>query len=238
VRANVLILLLVGATCAAPTSPVELIPTSSAVIADCEIELGNTYCDEAKAKASARVCESRLTSAEKAGCDPQEGCLATYEPKRPGTCAAGRTYNSLSECAAPVADNCSFYRSCLDAAHPCGAEGYALGFGEPFCYLFIDRRAEFSPAGQRWLQRVRTCLQEHLAHMVAGSVASCDELADKAFASHTICYTELGNSFCDLPNEDVSTLSELLLPYLGNPRVTPQIEDVASICAKRSDGGP
>jgi hypothetical protein len=134
----------------------------------------------------------------------------------------------------PVEDNCAFYRSCLEAAHPCGDGGYALGFGEPLCYLFIDHRGDFSPAGQRWLQRVRTCLQRSLAPLVAGSVASCDALADEAFASHTSCYTDPENSFCDLGNDDVNALTNLLLPYLDNPRVTPQIEDVAAICSERS----
>ena len=68
----------------------------------------------------------------------------------------------------------------------------------------------------------------------ASPVASCDALADEAFASHTTCYTEPDNSFCDLGSADVSALTNLLLPYLSNPRVPPQIEAVSTICAQRA----
>ncbi len=213
---------------------VSLVPTSAAVIAACAAELGTTFCTPAAAAKAAQACSARLTPAEQASCDPAGGCLVPYTPTRPGTCVAGPTYTALPQCATPVADDCAFYRSCLDAAHPCGAGGYALGFGEPICYSFIDHRAEFSPAGQQWLRGVRTCLQHALAARVAGPVTSCEDLADEAFASHTACYTAPGNSFCALPQTDVTHLAKLLLPYFDDPRVSAQIEAVAAICAAPS----
>lgn len=228
------IMLFAASGCGAPSSPVELIPTSPEVLAACAGELGTTYCALGDANAAARACGARLTPAERAHCDPARGCLVPYVPTRVGTCAPERTYSTPSRCATPVADNCAFYRSCLEAAHPCGANGYALGFGEPLCYLFIDHRDEFTPAGQRWLQGVRTCLQRSLATLVTSPVASCDALADQAFASHTDCYTVPDNSFCALQPEDFNSLTALLLPYLHNPRVTAQIQAVSAICAHRS----
>jgi hypothetical protein len=238
-------ILLALPACSAPASPpdggaggadagpaaVELIPTSPDVLASCAAQLDRTFCTPAEAQAAAQTCEAGLTAAEKASCDPDAGCLVPYAPERPGACAPGPTYPSLAQCATPVVDNCAFYRSCLEAAHPCGDSGYALGFGEPLCYLFIDRRDRFTPAGQRWLEGVRTCLQKALAPLVAGPVTSCDALADEAYASHTTCYTEPDNSFCALASQDVIALTGLVLPYLQNPRVAAQVHAVNAICA-------
>lgn len=145
----------------------------------------------------------------------------------------GPTYASPAACVTPVADNCAFYRACLEAAHPCGAQGYALGFGEPLCYLFIARRDEFTPAGQRWLRGVRTCLQRELAALSARSDLTCDALADAAYASHTTCYTAADNSFCALPPVDVVRLASIVGPYLRDPRANAQTREVAAICANR-----
>ncbi len=213
---------------------VELVPTSSAILETCAAELGATFCASADALAAAQACIARLTPDQRAGCDAVLGCLVDYAPARAGACVSGPTYASLAACATPVADNCAFYRACLEPAHPCGAAGYALGFGEPLCYLFIDHRSDFTPAGQLWLQGVRTCLQRALSVEMATPVTSCDALADTAFASHTSCYTQADNSFCQLSETDVAALEALVVPYLDNPRVGAQISAVAAICAAKA----
>ena len=214
---------------------IELVPTSDAVLAACADELDRTYCADADALAAANACAAKLTSTERASCDPERGCVVAYEATRQGACTPGPTYPSVAQCAAPVEDDCAFYAACLEAAHPCGGSGYALGFGEPLCYRFIDRRDRFTPAGQAWLRGVRTCLQRALAPLVSEPVASCDALADAAFASHTRCYTEPDGSFCSLASADVLALTGLLFPYLGDPRVKAQIAAVSAVCA---DAGP
>jgi hypothetical protein len=216
----------------APNVAVELVPTTSAVLSRCAGELGATYCSPAAALAAARACRARLSADERAACDAARGCLTPYTPTRAGACVAGATYPAAARCATPVEDSCAFYRGCLDAAHPCGASGYALGFGEPLCYLFIDRRGEFSPAGQRWLRGVRTCLQRSLAALSARPAASCASLADEAYASHAPCYTAADNSFCTLPPEDQGRLAILLRPYFSDPRVSAQIRAVTEVCAR------
>lgn len=210
---------------------VALVPTTPAVTLRCASELGTTWCSPAAALAAVRACRARLTADERMACDSERGCVAPYTPTRAGPCVQGPTYPTLAACATPVEDDCAFYRACLEASHPCGATGYALGFGEPLCFLFIDRRASFSPAGQRWLRGVRTCLQRSLAALVSRPVASCDALADEAYASHTQCYTAADNSFCALPPGDVLRLATLLGPYLRDPRAAEQTRAVARICA-------
>ena len=69
---------------------------------------------------------------------------------------------------------------------------------------------------------------------MATPVTSCDALADAAFASHTSCYTQADNSFCQLPEADVAALEALVVPYLDNPRVGAQISAVAAVCAAKA----
>lgn len=213
------------------TTRVELVPTSPAVAARCATELAATWCSPTAALTAARQCRARLTAAERAACDPTRGCVAPYVPARATACVEGVTYSSPAMCSAPLADNCAFYRSCLEASHPCGEAGYALGFGELLCYLFIDHREEFTPDGQRWLREVRTCLQRSLAEISARPVMSCDALAGEAYASHTTCYTARDNSFCALPPPDVLRLASLLGPYLRDPRAMAQTRAVLASCS-------
>ena len=215
---------------------VELVPTASFVASRCAAELSQTWCSPAAARSAALACRARLTADERARSDTDRGCVTPYLPTRDGDCREGATYRDRAACATPVADNCAFYRACLDPALPCGDGGYALGFGEPLCYLFIDRRAQFTPEGQRWLRGVRTCLQRELAALAAAPPTTCDALADAAYASHTRCYTDAANSFCDLPPSDVLRLATLLGPYFRDPRVMAQSQAVAAICEARRMG--
>ena len=238
-------MLLAGAVACAATAPavpvgaadaaVILVPTSSAPLGPCAAELAATYCSAADAQAARAACVARLSVADVATCDPALGCLTLYSPTHAGPCVAGPTYSSASACASPVDDTCSFYRGCLEVAAPCGAEGYALAFGEPLCYVFLQHRDDFSPAGQHWLQSVRACLQRQLAVQLAQPATSCDALSAQAYASHTTCYTAPDDSFCALATGDVAALVAIVAPYLGNPQVAAQVGTVAGIC---SGNGP
>ena len=97
--------------------------------------------------------------------------------------------------------------------------------------VFVDHRDDFTPAGQRWLRDVRTCLQRELAALAAQPAMTCDTLADAAYASHTRCYTAPDNSFCTLPPVDVIRLVGLLGPYLSDPRAAAQTRAVSEHCA-------
>ncbi len=97
---------------------------------------------------------------------------------------------------------CDFYSSCAEAAVPCGASGYALGYGLANCRKFVQRQARFSAAGRAWILRVMACLQRFL---VAGPLTrqcglTCDALRTAAFGSHPACYVDSG--VCALPAAD------------------------------------
>ena len=124
-----------------------------------------------------------------------------------------------------------------ESAHPCGASGYALGFGERMCYAFVARRAEFSAAGQAWLRGVRTCLQRALVPLLPASTLACSALGDAAYASHAGCYTAADNSICDLPFTDVLTLAAVLSRDLLDPRAIRQMGEVAKTCLTVAPAG-
>jgi hypothetical protein len=132
-------------------------------------------------------------------------------------------------CDHPNGADCSFYRSCLDATHPCGDDGYALAYGERFCNAFITHREAFSSAGQRWLAGVRSCLQRELVPLLH-EPATCAAVQDKAYATHPGCYTAGDNGVCQLPIADLVELGRLLGDDLYTARALAQIRDVARTC--------
>lgn len=205
-----------------------LVSTSPKVSERCPSELAATYCTSAALSAAADTCRRRLSLDVTLSCS-RAGCLLPYATYR-DSCSAGPTYPSAAACARPVADDCAFYRSCLESAHPCGSSGYALGFGERLCYAFIARRAEFSAAGQAWLRGVRPCLQRALVPLLPASTLSCGSLGDTAYASHAGCYTAADNTLCDLPIADVLALANVLSLDLLDPRAIRQMAEVAKTC--------
>lgn len=205
-----------------------LVSTSPRVSERCPVELAATYCSATDANAAAESCRRRLPADVVAAC-PRTGCVLSYAAYR-DRCVAGATYPTAAACSTPVADDCAFYRACLENAHPCGASGYALGFGERMCYAFVARRAEFSAAGQAWLRGVRTCLQRALVPLLPASTRACSALGDAAYASHAGCYTAADNSICDLPFTDVLTLAAVLSRDLLDPRAIRQMGEVAKTC--------
>lgn len=131
------------------------------------------------------------------------------------TCSACQNRNILcqSACQNPP-KTCDFYSSCAEASVPCGASGYALGYGLKNCSKFMQRLSSFSSAGQAWIFRVMTCLQKFF---IDGPLLqcglTCDALKADAFGSHPTCYVDSG--VCDLPVGDwvqlVVTIREDLL---------------------------
>lgn len=212
-----------------------LVSTSPRVSERCPGELAATYCSATEVSAAADSCRRRLPPDVVAAC-PRTGCVQPYAAYR-DRCVAGATYPTATACRTPVADDCAFYRACLESAHPCGASGYALGFGERMCYAFVARRAEFSAAGQAWLRGVRTCLQRALVPLLPASTLACSALGDAAYASHAGCYTAADNSICDLPFTDVLTLAAVLSRDLLDPRAIRQMGEVAKTCLTVAPAG-
>ena len=209
--------------------PRALIPVAAAekaIAAACSAELDATYCTDASLRAATKRCVGKLGADVLASCGG--ACVAPFAPER-ASCRAGKTYPTAVACDAPVADDCAFYRACLEAATPCGDSGYALDFGERLCYAFIEDRASYTTRGQAWLRRVRACLQTAVVPALHEGLA-CGALEDAAYAAHAPCYTEKGNSICHLPVGDVVEIARVLGTTLLSSRGLVQIKQIATAC--------
>jgi hypothetical protein len=242
VALSLLLALSIGCSASAPASdeatneealgggpPQILVPVAGAekaIAAACAKELDATYCSNASLATASARCTAKLGADVLAACGGE--CLAAYSPSR-ASCRAGATYPTPAACDTPVADDCAFYRACLEASTPCGDGGYAVDFGERLCYAFVEDRASFTPRGQAWLRRIRTCLQTSIAPALHEGLA-CSALEDAAYAAHAPCYTQRGDSICHLPARDVIEIARVLGTTLLSSRGLAQIEEVATAC--------
>ncbi len=147
--------------------------------------------------------------------------------------ALSAVYADPAACRRPIVDDCSFYRECLESERPCGADGYALAFGERMCRVYLDQASEFSPAGQTWLRAVRSCLQNELVPELEART-TCDALEDRAYSSHARCYTRPEHSICDLDAKDRVTLLRVTGSELFTSRSLGQVKEVLAACLKSS----
>lgn len=92
----------------------------------------------------------------------------------------------------PIYRDCSFYSRCLEAAVPCGPNGYAIGTGLPYCLKFEEHYERFSLRGREWVWTTAYCLQTALIPVAnREKTMTCGEIHSFAFASHSGCYTQL-----------------------------------------------
>lgn len=111
-------------------------------------------------------------------------------------------------CYSPSGDSCEWYRNCLEKKYPCEvtSNGYAIRYAEKFCGLYDKRYSLFSSEGRKWVDAVRKCLQVSLVPLLRPWYSlTCQEIRQKAFASHTPCYLNPDKdapSICDLDCSD------------------------------------
>ncbi|OQR99324.1 hypothetical protein THRCLA_21850 [Thraustotheca clavata] len=109
------------------------------------------------------------------------------------------TPSNLSYCQSPERQTCTFYNNCLEMAHPCGANGYAMNFGSYYCKRFAAFANSFSPNGEEWMYNTMQCLQLQLVPVLNNATISCSQIKEYAFASHSKCYVHSGGpSICTL----------------------------------------
>lgn len=192
----------------------------------CREAAAKIFCTEAEARTALESCSRGGKSGR-----------AIVEA-RSGKCVKGLAYPTIASCGTPLETDCSYYAACLEKAIPCGAEGYALGFGEKYCTAF--RGAPLSPTGRKWAGRVMICLQRALAPSVVeaasfakapASATQCKAVFDHAFASHPACYTSKDDSVCFLPPQDLLTVLDTIgLREILTVRTGKQLTSTAGIC--------
>ncbi|KAJ3312153.1 hypothetical protein HDU76_002955 [Blyttiomyces sp. JEL0837] len=139
-------------------------------------------------------------------------------------------------CFNPVPHTCDFYFNCLDVAYPCGPDGYAQGYGGKFCRAFQKNANTLSDKAQQWMWSVMTCLQTSLVPKL-GQEMTCQAIHDFAFSTHTACYTQTGNSICDLsPFDWYKILNTIGFATLIQTDTLTFEAKIAGICAKHLVG--
>lgn len=219
-----------------------LVPVDERARQLCRDEMNRHYCTAAAAQRAAKACAGKIGARVAAdpcattGGAPGPGCVRTETVAEPCSGSAP-VYPTAASCEAPRARSCQFYSACLEPTRPCGDDGYALGYGERYCYAFKNTR--FSAKGEQWRDGVMMCLQEELvSHLKAtgpvggrGSDAVCRDIHDFAFASHPGCYTRPGRSICFLPPTDIAAVfSTIGLEAALDPRTQRQMREVVGTC--------
>ena len=121
-----------------------------------------------------------------------------------------------------LTERCSWYGSCLEQNIPCGDAGYALSYGKKYCDRFVAQSYTSSKTAA-WRDATLTCLQRSLAQSVANpKPASCNAIADDAFAQHVTCYTQQQASICDICSDSADDLLQIFttvdIPEYKDPR--------------------
>ena len=117
-----------------------------------------------------------------------------------------------SICKNPPLHNCDFYATCLEKAKPCGASGYALGFGKKYCDRYFADTG-FSAKGVAWVSRVGNCLQRALLKYGDPSnppKESCQQIYSIAYKSHPSCYVDGYPGICDLSFSDMANIRNVI----------------------------
>lgn len=167
-----------------------------------------------------------VTAGLATACSAESGDAATDE--------AALTAATRAACLNPPTRDCSFYTRCLETTKACGADGYALGYGDKYCSRFLANDG-FSREGVVWRDAVMVCLQRHLSRYLAPEDrATCEEITDGAFDDHPSCYTAPGEgapSICDLPPSDwLAVVDTIDAEDLISSRGRRQIEATARAC--------
>lgn len=137
----------------------------------------------------------------------------------------------FSQSCLPIEQDCSFYPRCLEAQVPCGPDGYALGFGLRYCNKFKEHHYSFSPRGRLWLWSTMKCLQNALIPVANGQVTmTCPEIRSFAITSHAPCYTQPGQSICQLPLTDWTRLFVIIVEELNDPATWALMLEVLNTC--------
>ena len=137
-----------------------------------------------------------------------DDCSCNVVSSTPNPYTSTPTTSLPPACYSPPGDSCDWYRKCLEKKYPCEdtSNAYAIRYAEKFCRLYGERYSLFSSDGRKWVDGVRKCLQVSLVPLLRPWYKlSCQEIRQRAFASHTPCYLNPDKdapSICDLSCSD------------------------------------
>lgn len=137
------------------------------------------------------------------------------------------------QCVNSLTPSCGVYDSCFAPACNCtGSDAkfeYFLNYGKKYCEIFLGLE-KLSGQGKVWRDGTLRCLQETIVPQLDG--CNCQKMQTTAFDSHVACYTQNGNSICDLPTGDWVDILNATDPLtaLTDQKSRKQMLEVAKIC--------
>lgn len=206
----------------------QLMPQNWTVRHSCPLQAQQLACGEAGITAQLSACQQNLPRWAAQHCAKDENACWQWRP------TGEQCYQTPAECSFPQPHTCHFYSNCLEQSQPCGETGYALDYGQPYCYRF-KALSGLTERGQQWRDRTMTCLQEALVTFVVPDMpVDCEVITDTAFDSHVQCYTQQPGDVCHLPVADIQQIVAQIEPRdLLTHRSLKQVLAVATICIER-----
>ncbi|KAL8576348.1 hypothetical protein ACOMHN_048915 [Nucella lapillus] len=105
--------------------------------------------------------------------------------------------------------DCQFYR-CFEDRLACGAKGYMLRFGLPYCTRFHTALRAFTAAGQVFVSDTGRCLTKALLPYYQQDQVDCHRLSHSAFDAISSCYA--ANGFCQIVQSNTAALVDVYQP--------------------------
>ena len=144
---------------------------------------------------------------------------------------------AIAQCVNTVAPSCQVYANCFAKICDCSKSPYEYftSYGEKYCKTFLDLNG-LSSDGRKWRDSTLRCLQENTYVMLppTGTPATCDckSIQLKAFDQHVACYTQPGNSICDLGAADWVKIADAAdaVTNLVDQKSRKQMLEVVKIC--------
>ena len=156
-----------------------------------------------------------------------------------GKFVSGNPHSLPPSCLTASATSCSFYNNCLEKTKPCGQDGFALGYGAPFCQKMSSTNggitAKFDSAGAQWLDGVVTCQQRTIIQSglleSEGPTHTCNAIKTESLRLSQQCF--ISNGFCDVVWANIVPLHDVVHAQntMFDTVAWTQICDAMAMCA-------
>ena len=123
-----------------------LIPLTSSTQRHCLLQAQAAACGEADIVLQQQQCQQTLPKFAAWRCAWNDHACWLIQP------TGEACYQNPMECAAPKANTCNFYSNCLERYQACGEQGYALNYGQKYCYQF-QALSTLTDTGRIWRDR-------------------------------------------------------------------------------------
>ncbi|XP_028396523.1 uncharacterized protein LOC114520456 isoform X2 [Dendronephthya gigantea] len=146
---------------------------------------------------------------KKCRCDPTKSESPAYpssEGITPSSPEPITPFTVPSSCYTPDANNCTWYKQCLNRAFPsCDNDNKeTIKFLTEFCSFNQKKLSVLSSRGNQWLEATVKCVKRKLTPLLASDeqVKNCEDIRTTVMERYSQCYREPKSRFCDLSEDE------------------------------------